>query len=192
MSSGHVRIHPFALVESSQIGAGTRVWAFAHIMKGAVIGENCNICDHVFIETGAHVGNRVTIKNNVLIWQGVVIGDDVFLGPNVVFTNDPDPRAPFKKRPSQLIGTEVGRGASIGANSTILCGIRIGEWAFIGAGSTVTKSVPAYALVYGNPARRVGWVCECAARLSDDLACPRCDRRYELGSSGLVSIGRLR
>jgi UDP-2-acetamido-3-amino-2,3-dideoxy-glucuronate N-acetyltransferase len=172
-----VFIHPNALCESESVGAGTRVWAFAHVMQGAIVGEGCNICDHAFIESGAVVGNAVTVKNNVLLWDGVTVEDEVFLGPNVVFTNDPNPRAAIKKGSDQLSKTLVERGASIGANSTVVCGIEIGEYSFIGAGSVVTSDVHPFALVFGNPARRRGWMCVCGLRLDATLRCS-CGRTY--------------
>lgn len=168
------------LCESDEIGARTRVWAFAHVMPGARVGEDCNIGDHAFIESGVVVGDRVTIKNAVLLWDGCVIEDDVFLGPNVVFTNDLRPRAAIHKSPEEFAPTFVGRGASIGANVTIVCGVTIGEHALVGAGSVVTRDVVPHALVVGNPARRVGWACECGLRLPDDLTCS-CGRRYTHG-----------
>ena len=185
-----VFVHPNALCESDDVGAGTRVWAFAHVMAGSTVGEECNICDHAFIESGARIGDRVTVKNNVLVWDKVTVEDEVFLGPNVVFTNDLNPRVAFKKSPEEFTPTLVRRGASIGANATIVCGVTIGEQAMIGAGSVVTRDVPAHALVVGNPARRVGWVCVCGARLREDLRCQACGRRYsvETETSGLVTL----
>jgi acetyltransferase-like isoleucine patch superfamily enzyme len=155
-------------------------------MDGAVVGEGCNICDHAFIETGAVVGNRVTVKNNVLLWDGVTIEDDVFLGPNVVFTNDPMPRAAFKKGPQDLTHTLVRQGATVGANATVICGIELGKHCFVGAGSVVTSDVLEFALVYGNPARRRGWVCVCGLALDSSLEC-RCGRRYQkIPDNGLI------
>jgi UDP-2-acetamido-3-amino-2,3-dideoxy-glucuronate N-acetyltransferase len=147
--------HPQALVESENIGSGTRVWAFAHVLSGAVIGEDCNICDHVFIENDVQVGNRVTIKCGVQLWDGLTLEDDVFVGPNVTFTNDLFPRS--KQFPTEFPKTLVRMGASIGANATILPGITIGLNAMIGAGSVVTKDVPHHAVVVGNPARIKGY-----------------------------------
>ncbi len=142
--------HPMALVESERIGPGTRIWAFAHILPGASIGADCNICDHVFIENEVVVGNRVTVKCGVQLWDGVTLEDDVFVGPNVTFTNDPFPRS--RHRPDQWSPTLVQQGASIGANATILPGLVVGRNSMIGAGAVVTRSVPAYAVVVGNPA----------------------------------------
>lgn len=179
MDEGSVFIHPLALCESEQVGNGTRVWAFAHVMPEAVVGANCNIGDHAFIESGARIGDHVTVKNNVLVWDRVTVEDDVFIGPNVVFTNDLNPRVVFKKNPQDFSPTLVRQGASIGANATIVCGTTIGEQAMIGAGAVVTRNVPAYALVVGNPARRTGWVCACGMKLPSSLVC-ECGRRYRL------------
>jgi acetyltransferase-like isoleucine patch superfamily enzyme len=147
--------HPSALIESCQIGDGTRVWAFAHILPGAVIGSDCNICDHTFIENDVRIGDRVTIKCGVQIWDGITLEDDVFVGPNATFTNDPFPRS--RIRPEQFSLTLVRAGASIGANATILPGLVIERGAMIGAGAVVTRNVPPHAIVMGNPARIVGY-----------------------------------
>lgn len=155
-------IHSHALVETDQIGAGTRIWAFVHILKGAFIGKDCNICDHCFIEQGVKIGNHVTVKSGIYIWEGVTIEDHVFLGPNVVFTNDIRPRS---KRYIKSVPTLIKQGASIGANSTILAGITIGSYAMAGIGSIITRDVPAHALVYGNPAKIKGWVDEQGEKL---------------------------
>jgi acetyltransferase-like isoleucine patch superfamily enzyme len=181
MAGDDVFVHERALCESDALGPRTRVWAFAHVMKGAVVGADCNIGDHAFIESGAVLGDRVTVKNCVLVWDKVTIEDEVFLGPNMVFTNDMNPRVAFKKDPSAFLPTRVRRGASIGANATIVCGVTIGTQAFVGAGSVVIRDVPAYGLVVGNPARLIGWVCACGERLADDLACA-CGRTYRLVS----------
>lgn len=184
-----VFVHEKALCETDDIGPRTRIWAFAHVMSGVRLGSDCNVGDHAFIETGAVVGNRVRVKNGVQIWDKVVVEDEVFLGPNMVFTNDRNPRAAFKKTPDRFESTLVGRGATIGANATVLCGIRIGEQAFIGAGSVVIRDVPAYALMVGNPARRIGWMCACGLRLAESLACG-CGRSYRLidPSAGLSCV----
>ncbi len=149
-------VHPQALCESTQIGVGTRVWAFTHILPGAKIGRDCNLCDYVFVENDVSVGDRVTIKCGVQLWDGLDVEDDVFIGPNVTFTNDIFPRS--KRYPVSFARTIVHSGASIGANATILPGIAIGRNAMIGAGSVVTRSVPANAIVVGNPARITGYV----------------------------------
>lgn len=149
-------VHPNALCESDSIGAGTRVWAFAHVLPGARIGRDCNVCDGVFIEGDVVVGDRTTIKCGVQLWDGVRLGDDVFVGPNATFSNDLFPRS--RQRPERFAETVVEDGASIGANATLLPGVRIGRGAMIGAGAVVTRSVPANAIVVGNPARIVGYV----------------------------------
>ena len=148
--------HPQALVETKTIGKGTRVWAFAHILPGAVIGSQCNICDHVFIENKVTIGDRVTIKCGVQLWDGVMLEDDVFIGPNATFTNDPFPRS--RQHPTEFPKTHVRKGASIGANATILPGLTIGQNAMVGAGAVVTRDVPPNAIVVGNPARITGYV----------------------------------
>jgi UDP-2-acetamido-3-amino-2,3-dideoxy-glucuronate N-acetyltransferase len=149
-------VHPQALCESPHIGDNTRVWAFAHVLSGARIGADCNICDHVFIENDVSIGDRVTIKCGVQIWDGITLEDDVFVGPNATFTNDPFPRS--KQPPPAFARTVVQRGASIGANATILPGLSVGTRAMIGAGAVVVRSVPPHAIVAGNPARIVGYV----------------------------------
>ena len=146
-----MRIHPLADVQSSAIGEGTRVWQFVVILPGAVIGRDCNICAHVLIEAGVRVGDRVTVKSGVQLWEGVELQDDVFVGPNATFTNDLHPRS--RQRPESFAVTRVLRGASIGANATLLPGVTVGERAMVGAGAVVTKDVPAGAIVVGNPAR---------------------------------------
>ncbi len=164
-------VHPHALCETTDVGARTRVWAFAHLLPGAVVGRDCNICDHAFIEGGVRVGDRVTVKNGVQLYDGVTVEDDVFLGPNCIFTNDLTPRAAVKKTADQLLSTEIRRGATVGANATVVCGVTIGECAMVGAGAVVTRTVPAHALVVGSPARVIGWVCSCGRRLDDSLRC---------------------
>lgn len=181
-------IHPQALVESDEIGSGTRVWAFAHIMKGARIGTDCNVCDHVFIESNVQLGNNVTIKNGVAIWDRVTIEDDVFLGPYAVLTNDPNPRAEVKKTREQWAPTLIQKGATIGANATILCGLTIGRYAFVAAGAVVTRDVPDYALVMGVPGRIKGWMCRCAAQLRlgrSGVKCTHCGRTFKRLRNGL-------
>ena len=186
--AGETFVHPSALVETSEIGAGTRVWAFAHVMEGAVVGADCKIGDHSFIEGGAVLGDRVVVKNNSLIWHGVIIGDDVFVGPNTVFTNVVAPRARHQTYPEDWEKTEVADRVTIGANSTIVSGIRLGYNCMIGAGSVVTKDVRDHALVYGNPARPAGWVCECGRKLEENLVCSECGRTYRTSSNGLAEV----
>jgi UDP-2-acetamido-3-amino-2,3-dideoxy-glucuronate N-acetyltransferase len=171
--------HELALVESERIGAGTRVWAFAHVMEGASVGADCNIGEHCFVERGAVLGDRVTVKNGVAVWDGVTAEDDVFIGPAAVLTNDLRPRS--RTPDFRPVPTRLGRGCSIGANATILCGIRVGAFALVGAGAVVTRDVPDHGLVVGNPARVSGFVCVCAKtlRFAADTALCVCGRRYE-------------
>ena len=176
--------HPAALVESTRVGRGTRVWAFAHILPGAVIGEDCNICDHTFIEDDVVVGDRVTVKCGVQLWNGLRLEDDVFVGPNATFTNDPLPRS-RQYLPSHPI-TTVQRGASIGANATILPGLTIGRGAFVGAGAVVTRSVPANAVVVGNPARIVRYVDTIAREPSEHAADTRATGEVRLSVRGVT------
>lgn len=173
-----VFIHEASIVESESIGAGTRIWAFAHIMSGAIIGENCNIGEGCYIEGQAVIGNNVTIKNQICVWDGVTLEDHVFLGPQVVLTNDFIPRNLHRTSPEKFMKTLIKRGASVGANATIICGIIIGEHALIGAGSVVTGDVPAYALVYGNPAKIRGYVCECGNKIDFAVSCS-CGKKYD-------------
>ncbi len=174
--------HPAALVETDDIGAGTRVWAFAHVMRGARVGSNCNVGDHAFIEAGASVGNNVTLKNNVCVWAGITLEDDVFVGPNATFTNDRYPRSPRMREAAAryetperwLSPTVVERGVSIGANATIVPGVRLGRYSMIAAGALVTADVPPFALVAGAPARVVGQVCRCGQKLLDSYRTTSC------------------
>lgn len=177
-------VHPTALVdEGCDIGTGTKIWHFSHIMPGCKLGENCNIGQNVVISPEVVLGKNVKVQNNVSLYTGVTCGDDVFLGPSCVFTNVTNPRSAVNRR-GQYAKTHVGKGASIGANATIVCGHDIGEFAFIGAGAVVTKDVPAYALLVGNPARQLGWMSEYGHRLNFDengLAfCPESEERYQL------------
>ena len=189
--------HPQALVESTEIGPNTRIWAFAHVMAGARIGSDCNIGDHAFVETGAVLGNNVTVKNGVAIWQGVTVEDNVFLGPNCVFTNDPNPRAYIKKNSSSLVSTLIRANSTIGANATLRCGVTIGRYAFVGAGAVVLGSVPDFALIVGNPGRQTGWMCVCANRLplatsaqpGSEWTCVHCHRSFVPGPEGLTELG---
>jgi UDP-2-acetamido-3-amino-2,3-dideoxy-glucuronate N-acetyltransferase len=192
-----VSIHPTAVVdEGAVIGPGTQVWHFSHVMAGARIGQECRLGQNVFVGKGVSVGNRVKIQNNVSVYAGVTLEDDVFCGPSAVFTNVRDPRSAFPKIPSEeFLTTRVGRGATIGANATIICGVTIGEQAFIGAGAVVTRDVPRFALVWGNPARLRGWMCCCGEHLPLSPTsshsrgrCPRCDRRFEQNGQEITEV----
>jgi len=176
--------HESAFVDKDcSIGNGTKIWHFSHIMSNCTIGEKCNIGQNVVVSPGVVLGNNVKVQNNVSIYTGVVCDDDVFLGPSMVFTNVINPRSAINRR-DQYSKTHVGKGASIGANATIVCGHDIGEFAFIGAGAVVTKTVPAFALVVGNPARQLGWVGEYGHRLEFNYqgiaVCPESDQQYKL------------
>lgn len=175
-----ILIHPTAEVsEAAVIGAGTKIWNQAQVREGARIGERCIISKNVYIDENVSIGSGVKIQNNVNVYHGVTIEDDVFLGPSMTFTNDIFPRA--FSTDWQVTETVIRKGASIGANATIRCGVEIGEYATVGAGSTVTKDVPPYALVAGNPARQIGWVCKCGFRLDENHVCPNCGERYTFG-----------
>ena len=181
-------VHAKGLVDAGcEIGSGTRIWANAHVMREAKVGSNCNIGENCFLESGVLVGNNVTIKNNVALYSGAIVEDDVFLGPSCVFTNVINPRA-FISRKAEFRPTIVKRGASIGANATIICGTEIGRYAMIGAGSVVTRSIPDYALVYGLPATIHGYVCQCGEKLeftSKIAKCPVCGKQYEKAETGV-------
>ena len=184
--------HETAVIDDGcRIGAGTRIWHFSHIMPDCVIGERCNIGQNVVISPGVVLGNNVKIQNNVSVYTGVVCEDDVFLGPSCVFTNVLNPRSAIPRK-NQYRKTLVRRGATIGANATIVCGHTIGEYALIGAGAVVTKDVPPYALVVGNPSKQIGWVSEYGHRLRFDekgeARCPESGERYLLKEGGVVKI----
>ena len=181
--------HPEALVETDQIGEGTRIWAFSHVLPGAVIGSYCNICDHVFIENDVVIGDRVTIKCGVQIWDGIRISDDVFIGPNATFTNDLFPRS--RQYPEKFSQTIIQKGASIGANATVLAGNTIGTNAMIGAGAVVTKDVPPNAIVVGNPARITGYVATTATQQSIQKTVPLQNGGVE-GKSAIPGVQFLR
>ncbi len=174
-------IHESAYVDDgATIGAGTRVWHFCHVMPGAVVGARCSLGQNVVVMNGTRIGDNVKIQNNVSIYEGVELEDDVFCGPSMVFTNVVNPRSHVPRR-DEFRKTLVRRGASIGANATVVCGVTIGEYAFVGAGAVVTRDVPAHALVTGVPAKLAGWVCECGVKLDEgllDLTCPACGKRY--------------
>ena len=165
--------------EGAKVGEGSRIWHFSHVMSGAVIGRKCSIGQNVNVGSKAVIGNNVKIQNNVSIYDDVVIEDEVFCGPSMVFTNVINPRS-FVERKHEYKKTVVKRGASIGANATIVCGVTLGEYCFVGAGSVVTKDVSAFALVYGSPARQHGWVCCCGVKLNETLFCPECGKHYEI------------
>lgn len=184
VQAGGVQVHPRGLCESDTVGAGTRIWAFAHVLPGAVVGADCNICDGAFVEAGAVLGDRVTVKNGTLVFAGVTCEDEVFLGPNVLFTNDLRPRAAIRRNPEELHATTVRRGATLGAGVIVVCGIDVGEYAFAAAGAVLTRDVPAHAFVAGNPGRQKGWVCRCCERLDAVLRCPACGDRYQHGPQG--------
>jgi len=178
--------HETAVIdEGSEIGDGVKIWHFSHIMPNSKIGGGCNIGQNVVVSPGVILGKNVKVQNNVSIYTGVICDDDVFLGPSMVFTNVINPRSAVLRR-DQYLKTHVGRGASIGANATIVCGNDIGEFAFIGAGAVVTKDVPAYALVIGNPSKQIGWMSEYGHRLnfdeSGEAVCSESGERYILGN----------
>ena len=170
--------HPTAEVQTKNIGEGTEVWQYCVILEGAVIGKSCNICFNVFIENDVIIGDEVTIKSGVQIWDGLRIENNAFIGPNATFTNDLYPRS--KIPIVELSMTTIKKGASIGANASILCGITIGKWSMIGIGSVVTKDIPDYTLWYGNPARFKGYICECGQKLDLSLCCKTCNRKYRI------------
>ncbi|MFD1359105.1 acyltransferase [Fictibacillus halophilus] len=171
-------IHQHAIVETSKIGENTKVWAFSHILPEAMIGQDCNVNDHTFIENDVVIGDRVTIKSGVYIWDGVRINDDVFIGPNVTFTNDLVPRS--KQYPEKFIETVIEKGASIGANATIIAGNKIGKYAMVGAGSVVTKNIPNNTLWFGNPCNFKSYICNCGQKLTENLTCPNCTKQFVL------------
>lgn len=184
--------HPTAVIdEGCTIGEGTKVWHFSHLMPDCAIGKACNIGQNVVISPGVILGNNVKIQNNVSIYTGVICEDDVFLGPSCVFTNVTNPRSAVNRR-NQYEQTKVGKGASIGANATIVCGHDIGKFAFIGAGAVVTKHVPDFALVIGNPARQAGWMSEYGHKLKFDAAglavCPESKQEYKLVDNTVTRI----
>lgn len=190
-----VSIHPSSYVdEGAIIGAGTKIWHFCHIVSSAVVGENCTIGQNVFIGNAVKIGAGVKIQNNVSIYDGVELEDGVFCGPSLVFTNVKNPRAPFPvKNKAAFAKTLVKKGATLGANATIVCGIEIGQWAFVAAGSVVTKTIKDYALVAGVPARQIGWACLCGMQLPETtsagkLSCAHCERTFSFDGAHLTMV----
>jgi len=190
-------VHDTAVVDSDvSVGVGTNIWHFSHILHHTTIGSGCSLGQNVMVGPHVSVGNNVKIQNNVSVYEGVTLEDDVFCGPSVVFTNVINPRS-FVNRKQEFKKTLVKKGASIGANATIVCGVVVGEYAFIGAGAVVTRDVPDYALVVGNPARFLGWVCACGERLGGrklvlegfSLVCKSCKQHYRLVSERLEVVG---
>lgn len=192
MAVKEYKVHETSLVgDNVKIGGGTRIWQFCNIMDGVEIGENCNVGMNVFMETGVKIGNHVTIKNNISIYSGVECEDDTFLGPNCVFTNVLTPRS-FISRKNEFKKTIVHKGATLGANCTIVCGHDIGRYAMVGSGAVVTKTVPDYTLVVGNPAKKIGYVCECGERIYADTdeiyRCMRCGKTYRVIDENLTEF----
>ena len=186
-----ISVHPTAVVDDRvDIGEGTKIWHFSHIMSGAKIGRNCNIGQNVFVASGVVLGDNVKVQNNVSLYEGVILEDNVFCGPSMVFTNVFNPRS-FVSRRNEFRKTWVGEGATLGANSTIVCGNTIGRYALIGAGTVVTRDVPDYALVYGNPGKVKGWICRCAAEIvfrSGKAKCGSCGKSYRKDRNGVKPI----
>lgn len=184
-------VHESSYIDDNvEIGEGTKIWHFSHILSNTKIGKNCRIGQNVMIGPNVKIGNNVKIQNNVSVYEGVEIEDDVFCGPSMVFTNVINPRA-FIERKHEFKKTLVKRGATIGANATIVCGVTIGEYAFIGAGAVVTKDVLPYALVIGVPARQIGWVCQCGVRLEfndNKSTCKACGKNYKLEGEGIKEV----
>jgi UDP-2-acetamido-3-amino-2,3-dideoxy-glucuronate N-acetyltransferase len=181
-------VHSSSFVDDGAvIGAGSKIWHFSHVMPGAVIGERCTLGQNVVVMPGTRLGNNVKVQNNVSIYEGVVLEDDVFCGPSCVFTNVMNPRSQISRK-AEYRRTLVRRGATIGANATVVCGVTVGEYAFIGAGAVVTADVPSYGLMVGVPARRVGWMCQCGVRLKVSGGSAHCDA---CGSAYEESAGRL-
>jgi len=191
--SEDVYVHPSSCVdEGCVVGRGTRIWHFCHVMPGARLGRGCSLGQNVMVGPGVVLGDGVRVQNNVSLYEGVELGDFVFCGPSVVFTNVRFPRAEFPRRDA-FLPTRVRRGATLGANATVVCGVEIGAYALVGAGAVVTRDVPAHALVLGAPARRVGWVCRCGERLPGasgcaETVCAACGRRYAGRAGALVPL----
>jgi UDP-2-acetamido-3-amino-2,3-dideoxy-glucuronate N-acetyltransferase len=192
MEKLHYFSHPTAIIDDGcTIGEGTKVWHFSHLMSGCKLGKNCNLGQNVVVSPGVELGNNVKVQNNVSIYTGVTCEDDVFLGPSMVFTNVINPRSAVNRK-SEYAKTHVGKGASIGANATIVCGHDIGKFAFIGAGAVVTKNVPDYALVIGNPSRQTGWMSEYGHKLEFDVngnaTCKESGENYKLENNKVTKL----
>lgn len=190
---GEIYIHKTSIVEQPcQIGKGTKIWHFSHIMPDVTIGKNCVIGQNVFIGKGVKIGNNVKLENNVSVYEGVTLQDDVFCGPSSVFTNVINPRSHVSRK-HEFKPTLVKKGTTIGANATIVCGNTMGEYAFVGAGAVVTKDVPDYALVYENPSRIHGWICQCGVKLEEEenkAECPECGKVYKLEGQKCCPLSR--
>lgn len=181
-------IHETAIIDfGAEVGEGTKVWHFSHVLKGSRVGSDCSIGQNVMVGPDVTIGNGCKLQNNVAVYKGVTLDDDVFCGPSMVFTNVLTPRAHVERK-EEFAPTHVGKGATLGANCTIVCGNNIGAYAMVGAGAVVTKEVPSHALVVGNPARQIGWVSEAGERLSDYLICPRDGSRYAEQGGQLVRL----
>ena len=180
-----VFVHPTTIIdERVEVGRGTKIWHFSHVLSGSRIGEKCNIGQNVVIGPDVSIGRGCKIQNNVSVFKGITLEDGVFCGPSMVFTNIYNPRAEIRKM-DQVRSTLVKKGATIGANATIVCGVSLGRYSFVGAGAVVNKNIPDHALVVGNPAKQIGWACECGERLTDNLECLACERQYGKSSDGL-------
>ncbi len=188
-----VFVHESAYVDDgATIGAGTKVWHFCHVLGGAVIGERCSLGQNVVVMNGTRMGNNVKVQNNVSIYEGVELEDDVFCGPSMVFTNVLNPRSHVSRR-NEYRKTVVRRGATIGANCTVVCGYTVGEYAFVGAGAVIQRDVPPYALMVGVPAKRIGWMCQCGERLPDGPGEVRCEKsgdRYKIEKETCKALGK--
>ncbi len=184
----NINIHPSAIVdEGATIGDGTAIWHWVHVCSGARIGAGCSLGQNVFVGNEAIIGDNARIQNNVSLYDRVVLEEDVFCGPSMVFTNVINPRAHVSRK-HEYRETRVKRGATIGANATIICGNTLGRYCLIGAGAVVTRDIPDHALMVGNPARQKGWACSCGVKLDEQLACPECGTRYQKGDDGLEPI----
>ncbi len=195
--SEDVFVHPSSYVDDGAlIGTGTKIWHFCHVMSGARIGRGCSLGQNVLVASGVEIGDNVKIQNNVSLYTGVVVEDDAFLGPSMVFTNVINPRSHVTRKHEYKI-TRVCRGASVGANATIVCGVTLGKYSFVGAGSVVTRDVPDFGLVYGNPARLRGWMCQCGIQLvfsplgaAETAVCAACGDRYEKRGNLVAPLGK--